>query len=400
MNFLPEILLAIFLVGGVLATISWRKKKPDPDTIFFCLVWSCICLIFYFAGIEMLNGGYFFSLPLAYLAVFLWSYFKNKARLLNGVLFNILIFVFGFYLIYNVSITSSIVAFGLLGLALVLLAAVLIFGFVSLLIFLYWNALIVLRKESHSLANMLTLLLAIFLTIFLIYDFFIAQRLPEWLTMILAALPFMMGYFALVFFNFLSVSILYQFNHPKPNQDYIIVLGAGLLNGDTVSPLLAKRIDVAIKFYQHQIKVADKHAKILMSGGQGLDEKLPEGVAMANYAQAKGVAAADLLIEDKSTTTLENMQFSKKIMDQLQPLPYKVIFTSNNYHIFRAGIYAHQAGLKADGIGAKTALYYLPNAFLREYIAIVALHKKRHFIICGLIMALFIFLSVMSFFIG
>lgn len=87
-------------------------------------------------------------------------------------------------------------------------------------------------------------------------------------------------------------------------------------------------------------------------------------------------------------------------MDQLQPLPYKVIFTSNNYHIFRAGIYAHQAGLKADGIGAKTALYYLPNAFLREYIAIVALHKKRHFIICGLIMALFIFLSVMSFFIG
>lgn len=400
MNFLPEILLAIFLVGGILATISLRKKKPDPDTIFFCLIWSCICLIFYFAGIEMLNGGYFFSLPLAYLAVFLWSYFRNKARLLNGVLFNILIFVFGFYLIYNVSITSSIVAFGLLGLALVLLAAVLIFGFVSLLIFLYWNALIVLRKESHSLANMLTLLLAIFLTIFLIYDFFIAQRLPEWLTMILAALPLMMGYFALVFFNFLSVSILYQFNHPKPNQDYIIVLGAGLLNGDTVSPLLAKRIDVAIKFYQHQIKVADKHAKILMSGGQGLDEKLPEGVAMANYAQAKGVAAADLLIEDKSTTTLENMQFSKKIMDQLQPLPYKVIFTSNNYHIFRAAIYAHQAGLKADGIGAKTALYYLPNAFLREYIAIVALHKKRHFIICGLIMALFIFLSVMSFFIG
>ena len=92
MNFLPEILLAIFLVGGILATISWRKKKPDPDTIFFCLVWSCICLIFYFAGIEMLNGGYFFSLPLAYLAVFLWSYFKNKARLLNGVLFNILDF--------------------------------------------------------------------------------------------------------------------------------------------------------------------------------------------------------------------------------------------------------------------------------------------------------------------
>ncbi len=400
MNFLPEVLLFIFLIGGIFAIISWRKKSPDPDTIFFCLVWTCICLIFYFSGIEILHGSYFFILPLLYLAVFLWQYFKNKTQLRNGLLFNILIFVFGIYLVYNASITASLVAFAILGLAFVFLAAVLIFGFVSLLVFLYWNALVVLKRESRSLANMLTLLLAIFLTFFLVYDFFIAQRLPEWLTSLLAALPFMMFYFALVFFNFLSVSILYQFNHPKPNQDYIIVLGAGLLNGDTVSPLLAKRIDVAIKFYQHQLKVAGKHAKILMSGGQGADEKVPESVAMAAYAKDKGVPQADLLVEEHSTTTLENMQFSKEIMDDKQPIPYQVIFTSNNYHIFRAGIYAHEAGLKADGLGAKTALYYLPNAFLREYIAIVALHKKRHLIVCGFILAFFIFISMMSIFVG
>ncbi|EOT41076.1 MULTISPECIES: YdcF family protein [Enterococcus] len=400
MNFLPEVLLFIFLIGGIFAIISWRKKSPDPDTIFFCLVWTCICLIFYFSGIEILQGSYFFILPLLYLAVFLWQYFKNKTQLRNGLLFNILIFVFGIYLVYNASITASLVAFAILGLAFVFLAAVLIFGFVSLLVFLYWNALVVLKRESRSLANMLTLLLAIFLTFFLVYDFFIAQRLPEWLTSLLAALPFMMFYFALVFFNFLSVSILYQFNHPKPNQDYIIVLGAGLLNGDTVSPLLAKRIDVAIKFYQHQLKVAGKHAKILMSGGQGADEKVPESVAMAAYAKDKGVPQADLLVEEHSTTTLENMQFSKEIMDDKQPIPYQVIFTSNNYHIFRAGIYAHEAGLKADGLGAKTALYYLPNAFLREYIAIVALHKKRHLIVCGFILAFFIFISMMSIFVG
>ena len=178
------------------------------------------------------------------------------------------------------------------------------------------------------------------------------------------------------------------------------MLGAGLLNGDTVSPLLAKRIDVAIKFYQHQLKVAGKHAKILMSGGQGADEKVPESVAMAAYAKDKGVPQADLLVEEHSTTTLENMQFSKEIMDDKQPIPYQVIFTSNNYHIFRAGIYAHEAGLKADGLGAKTALYYLPNAFLREYIAIVALHKKRHLIVCGFILAFFIFISMRSIFVG
>ncbi len=28
MNFLPEVLLFIFLIGGILAIISWRKKSP------------------------------------------------------------------------------------------------------------------------------------------------------------------------------------------------------------------------------------------------------------------------------------------------------------------------------------------------------------------------------------
>ena len=397
MNFLPEVLLFIFLIGGIFAIISWRKKSPDPDTIFFCLVWTCICLIFYFSGIEILQGSYFFILPLLYLAVFLWQYFKNKTQLRNGLLFNILIFVFGIYLVYNASITASLVAFAILGLAFVFLAAVLIFGFVSLLVFLYWNALVVLKRESRSLANMLTLLLAIFLTFFLVYDFFIAQRLPEWLTSLLAALPFMMFYFALVFFNFLSVSILYQFNHPKPNQDYIIVLGAGLLNGDTVSPLLAKRIDVAIKFYQHQLKVAGKHAKILMSGGQGPDEKIPESQAMREYALEQGIPDEDIIIEAQSTNTLENMKFSKEIMEREKPSGYHAIFTSNNYHIFRAGMYAEDVGLKIDGIGSKTARYYLPNAFLREFIAVALMNKRLHLIVCGLITFGFVALAILNF---
>ncbi len=90
----------------------------------------------FFLGIEILQGSYFFILPLLYLAIFLWQYFRNKTRLLNGLLFNILIFVFGIYLVYNASITASVVAFAILGLAFVFLAAVLIFGFVSLLVFL------------------------------------------------------------------------------------------------------------------------------------------------------------------------------------------------------------------------------------------------------------------------
>ena len=56
-------------------------------------------------------------------------------------------------------------------------------------------------------------------------------------------------------------------------------------------------------------------------------------------------------------------------------------FTTNNYHLFRAGLFARMAGLKADGIGAKPLL---PNAFIREFIAIVVMYKRRHIIVCGL----------------
>lgn len=118
---------------------------------------------------------------------------------------------------------------------------------------------------------------------------------------------------------------------------------------------------------------------------------------MKNYALAQEIPEQDILIESNSTNTLENMRFSKEIMDQREPQPYKAIFTSNNYHIFRAGLYAREAQLKADGIGAKTARYYLPNAFLREFIAIVAMKKRRHLLVC-LIITLGIFaLALISF---
>jgi uncharacterized SAM-binding protein YcdF (DUF218 family) len=71
------------------------------------------------------------------------------------------------------------------------------------------------------------------------------------------------------------------------------------------------------------------------------------------------------------------MMFSKELMDrESSGKPYKCIFATNNYHLLRACIYARRAGLKMDGIGAKTILYYLPNAVLREYIAYLYIHLK------------------------
>ncbi|KAF1291953.1 YdcF family protein [Candidatus Enterococcus leclercqii] len=398
-TFIPEITFAVVFLLGNLAMIVWRRRQDDPDTFFFCCIWSLTALFIYLAIRELAIGSFFILIPLLFFGIFLLAYFKEKARLANGLLFNLFLIVFGGYLVYNLFSTGSLIVGGLLAVALVALLLVAAFGIMTLVVFLYWNAAVVIKKESHSLANLLTLLLALFLTVFLIYDYFIAQQLPNWLSSFLSCLPLIMMYFFIVFYNFLTVSVLYQFNHPRYDQDYIIVLGAGLLRGEKVSPLLARRIDKAIEFYRLQQKAKNKAAKLVMSGGQGADEKLSEAAAMAAYALEQGIPQEDIILEDHSTTTLENMRFSKKVMDERSPEGYKVIFSSNNYHIFRGGMFAHQAGLKADGIGAKTALYYLPNAFLREYIAILMMNKRRHLLVVGTILVLTTLFALLNLFV-
>ncbi len=197
---------------------------------------------------------------------------------------------------------------------------------------------------------------------------------------------------------FLSAYFLYQFNRPRLNQDYIIVLGSGLIN-DKVPPLLASRIQKAIDFYHKQAAVTSPPT-IIFSGGQGPDEGLPEAEAMQKFAIEKGIPIEHTLQENQSVNTYQNMLFSKQIMDDSkQGEAYNSIFATNNFHLFRAGIYARLAGLNSQGIGAKTAFYYWPNAMIREYVAIVVMGRKRHMKIVGPILGISILFSLLSFFI-
>lgn len=397
-NYFNIIIGAIYLIG-VFMIPKWRRKKVTQDWKFFELLWFSLCFIVYVIFLEVQLHTYYFLIPSILLLLFLFCYFKEKRRLVNGLLFNLFLIVGMTYLGSLLVRTIDPLLIVLAGITGVILLVVLLIGLYALVIFLYWNAIVVLRKEGRSLANLLTLLLAIGLTIFLISTYYSARVLPSWASLLFGILPLSMFYFFFVFYNFLTISIIYQFNQPKYNQDFIIVLGSGLIDGKTVPPLLVKRIEKAIQFYNAQSHATLNPPKILMSGGKGDDEHIAESVAMKNYALEKGIPETDILIEANSKNTLENMKFSKEIMEQaFGGSNFRALFTTNNFHLFRAGLFAKMADLKADGIGAKTAFYFLPNAFLREFIAIVMMHKKRHMIICGLIALIMILLALSEFF--
>ena len=94
------------------------------------------------------------------------------------------------------------------------------------------------------------------------------------------------------------------------------------------------------------------------------------------------------MLENQSTTTYENLLYSKRLMGQGTGTA-SCVFVTNDYHAFRAGVYADQVGLQGEGICCKTAAYYLPVALIREWIAILKLHWKIHLgITCSIVVFL------------
>lgn len=278
----------------------------------------------------------------------------------------------------------------------VFFATILLLAFAWL--FLFWNAYFVWKYESHTLPNLLTLICGALALVFsLMFIFGPGQYLPHWLSALLASIPAIAIYLGLVLYNFLVNLILYQIYPRRYKQDYLIVLGAGLINGDQVSKLLAARINRAIQYSNRQYQKGRKRPIIIMSGGQGPDEKTPEAVAMAKFAERRAVSPARILIEDKSTNTYENMLFSKRIAAKdFGNDNFRATFFSNNYHIFRAALLAKEVGLKANGVGAFTRFYYLPNAVLREFAGVFVMHKRRHFVIMGVIILFFILQAILA----
>lgn len=175
----------------------------------------------------------------------------------------------------------------------------------------------------------------------------------------------------------------------RKKRRYIIVLGAGII-GDKVSPILQARLDKAIK-----LKKKNLNAIIIVSGGQGPDEIVSEAEAMRNYLVYQGVRAEDIIMEDQSTNTEENLINSYKIMQKEESNPLATI-VSNHFHILRASFLAKKLQMNATVTGGSSKYYFYPNAYVREYIAILYMFKKTHIIALIIITILFFGYNMMN----
>lgn len=149
----------------------------------------------------------------------------------------------------------------------------------------------------------------------------------------------------------------------KEDADYVVVLGCRV-RGTTPSLSLRYRLDAA---YDYLIQHPD--ADVVVTGGKGLGEDIPEAQAMAQVLVEKGIDESRIHQEEQSTTTKENLEFSKQYIN---PEKDRIVVVSTNYHMFRAMKIAHAAGYAyVDGYAAQNVWYLVPADYIREALAIV-----------------------------
>lgn len=153
---------------------------------------------------------------------------------------------------------------------------------------------------------------------------------------------------------------------PDPEADYVIVLGAGV-NGTEPSASLRERIAAAQSYAE-----AYPNAILILSGSQGPNEDISEGLCMYNKLTEAGIDPNRLYIEDQADDTEQNIQFSLELIAEVfGETPDTVCIISSEYHLLRAGLHGEELGITPVLYPARTAnrLYYC-NMFLREIVAI------------------------------
>lgn len=155
--------------------------------------------------------------------------------------------------------------------------------------------------------------------------------------------------------------------------DVAIVLGAAVW-GTQASPVFKERINHGIDLYKNR-----KVRKLIFTGGQSTSNEPSESSTARRYALQRGIPAGDILIEEKSHTTYENILYAKGIADAHGL--HKALIVSDPLHMKRAVAMATDLGIVAEpsptpstrytGLGSQARLlahetYYYSGYLLRR----------------------------------
>ena len=330
---------------------------------------------------------------IAYLGIIIFVSFFAVSNFLS---------IFSYYGLYD-TITKMIDSLSLVSIILFPFALI-----TSLLVTI--SNIVLIRKEGRTLKNLLGLFLGIFICVFSLLPNFVYGILMKsqvvniynlngpgpYIYNFIESLVYLgITYLECILIGTIIVAIMSVKKRISYDKDYMIILGCQIKKDGSLTPLLKGRVDRALSFRNEQLEKTGKDLIFVPSGGRGKDEIISEAEAMKKYLIENGIDKKNILIEDKSRNTYENISFSNKLITKKNA---NVGFSTTNYHVLRAGLIATEQGLKLEGIGSKTKMYFWINAFIREFIGTLYSERKKHIIVFLLLVVMIIMMVLVTYF--
>ena len=166
-----------------------------------------------------------------------------------------------------------------------------------------------------------------------------------------------------MFFLILYLVLKYEKSNCEKFCEYVLVLGARILDEDIPCKVLENRLISAI-IYLHKFE----NSKVIVSGGTGIDEPISEGYVMKKYLINHGIDKHRIFVEDLSTNTFENLKNTKQILKDVD----EILIITSKYHLFRSKILARRVGFrKIYLIGSEVNVSNRQKNIIREIFAVI-----------------------------
>lgn len=179
----------------------------------------------------------------------------------------------------------------------------------------------------------------------------------------------------IILYILLAVSILYAavvstvmaataHISPKEELSTVVVLGCKV-NGTSPSKSLYRRLLAAEEYLKSNPQVS-----CVVSGGKGYNEGISEAQCMYNFLTENGIDENRIFMEERSTSTDENLRFSMQVIKD-NNLPSTITIVTDGYHQLRANIISDKNGINRNGaVSSNTPIEIMLTYWVREWVAI------------------------------
>lgn len=189
------------------------------------------------------------------------------------------------------------------------------------------------------------------------------KKIVKILSIVLAVV---IGYFVLTASIYMPFVIKDAKTAYNDDCDYLMILGNQVIGEDTPSPLMLDRVGRATEYAKE-----NEDCILVVCGGITTDEQIiSEAALMAKLLSENGINSDRIILEDKSTTTFENFEFARKVIEEHSEKNIKdvnVAFLSSDYHIHRASVIAEHFGFTDIGKVSAVSEEGFIKSLVREY---------------------------------